>query len=327
MTTDTGNLYVIGFDGTAREHLAAAFDRSISDTLPDDLSSADVVILDARGSAGMPHGNAFSACRQLKRDTDARVYVAVPEGDPFGAETARFCTADDSLIVDADGQLIGLDRIAGGRPISRPKASVDEMLARLEAEIATDEGRQASAMQRMLDAAGEALFLERLTDVETGLFDGPYAAFKLDEEIKRAERFHQPLSLVLIDLGVEPWPTVDADRRVMLAEFASIFLNHCRDIDVLARFTDRVFLMLLPGTGPDGASTLARRMIDEIEQTTVSIPVEIAPAVGIVTVPQPELRRREALLARAEACLKIAKKADQGERICSAADLDRIERG
>ncbi|MFB3051954.1 MAG: hypothetical protein ACE1Z0_08210, partial [Acidimicrobiia bacterium] len=108
--------------------------------------------------------------------------------------------------------------------------------------------------------------LRQLQDSETWLFDGPYATWKLDEEWRRSNRFHEPLSLVLLDVGVGLLELPDADRRAVLVDAASVFLNECRDIDILARFSPTTFLFLLPGTGTDGADILAQRTIASLQE-------------------------------------------------------------
>src|SRR5690606_26836502 len=138
-------------------------------------------------------------------------------------EIARYCMADGSVTLDEGGRLQGLERVRELVAARRPRAAVDSLLERFEGRLGDE--RAASAVQRMLTKSDEPGFVERLTDPETGLFDGPFAGFKLDEEFKRATRFHQPLSLVLVDSGVREWPADEGERRTVLAEIASIFLN------------------------------------------------------------------------------------------------------
>ncbi len=321
MSESVARVHTVGLAPAARSALADALGREVVEGLPARPGADDVVVLSATaGASELPYGNAFSACRALKRESAARVFVAVAADDPFGAEIARFCMADDSLTLDSNGLVSNLDRIGARGAKGRSRTPVDAMLARLEAEVVGDEERQRSALQRILEDAAEATFLEQLTDPETGLFDGPYAAFKLDEEFKRAVRFHHPLSLILLDCGVAEWPEDDADRRTLLAEIASTFLNYCRDVDVLARFTSTEFLLLLPGTGPDGAETLARRMLDELARREFVVPVRISPAAGIVTAPHPDLPDRRDMLARAEACLGLARSGEGRGGVCRSGD-------
>jgi GGDEF domain-containing protein len=91
----------------------------------------------------------------------------------------------------------------------------------------------------------------------------------------------------------------------VLAEAAGVFLNECRDIDVLARFQPTVFLFLLPGTGPDGATVLANRILAALRERFSAGP-SVAPVAGLCSVPSADVPDRRAFLAVAEACLARA---------------------
>src|SRR5262249_52740512 len=150
-----------------------------------------------------------------------------------------------------------------------------------------DAGKRASGLHRLLNASSAGSAISQWTDAETGLFDAPFASFKIDEELKRANRMNQPLTLVLLDIGVpeQALPREPKKKRVLFAEVASVFLNSSRDIDVLARFTPTTFLFLLPGTGHDGGMIAARRMIEGLRQKSPIQGVALDPKAGMVTVP------------------------------------------
>ena len=250
-------------------------------------------------------GNAFALCQSLKerRRGRYRVFLVLRRDDPYSAEIARFCLADGCLVWSED-RLTGVEKL---REIGayRPKVSLDDLLSRLEKDLETDGARRAVALRRLLDRDKEKGLLEQLTEPETGLFDGPFASFKLDEEFRRAARLHQPLSLILLDIGGGgiALPVDPQERRTFLAEVSAVFLNQCRDIDTLARFTETIFLFLLPGTGNRGAVVLARRMIEALTERPVSGQM-LDPRVGIATVPCTGIGDRKAFLAVAEQCLE-----------------------
>jgi GGDEF domain-containing protein len=257
---------------------------------------------DAAGAAELPEGNAFAACRILKQNPHVRVFVLVDRGDAYSPEIARFCMADGSVTLD-EGEVRDLSMVEGSVFAVRERAPIDELLASLERELASDEGKRSSAIQRILDEQRHDWVLDHLTDKATGLFAAAFASFKLEEEFKRAVRFHQPLSLILLDLGDDALPADPSARDGVLAEAASVFLTACRDIDVLARFTETTFLFLLPGTGPDGAKVLARRMLEELRTRSNH---RLSPRAGLATVPAAGIADRGAFLARVEACLRLA---------------------
>lgn len=306
-------IYYAGPAGGVAEQLAAKLGQPVRTGYPSAAKAGDLVFLSARpGDAGaqLPEGNAFAACRALKQEPEVRVFVLIDRADSYSAEIARFCMADGSVVVDGD-QVGDLAPVKKAFSASRERTPVDELLESLERELASDEGKKNSAIQRMLEDQRHDWVLDELTDKATGLFAAPFASFKLEEEFKRAVRFHQPLSLLLLDLGGNALPQHPSARDGCLAEAASVFLTACRDIDVLARFTDTTFLFLLPGTGSAGASVLARRMIGELEARSTDA-ATLVPRAGLATVPASGITDRGAFLARAEACLRLAQDG-QGE--------------
>jgi GGDEF domain-containing protein len=272
--------------------------------------------------AGLPGGNAFTTCRQLKQQAGIQVYLLVAHDDAITPEIGRFCLADGSLPMQEDGSLGNFEILGGRLGPHRSRVSVDALLAKLEQEIGSDEGRQASALQRMLHDGERSGLLQRLVDAETGLFDGPYASFKLDEEFKRSQRFHQPLSLLLLDVGVDLDSSflTPPDRQAFLAEVSAVFLNECRDIDVLARFTESTFMILMPGTGSAGAAVVADRMLDELAARGMFGGLEGGPCCGVATVPATGIGDRRAFLARAEACLHLARERGGPEGFCATSE-------
>src|SRR5436190_3088956 len=271
----------------------------------------DAVVVDALATssddASLPTGHPFGAVRALKERPGVQVFVVADATDRTGMQLARFCLADGVLPWHPDSGLLDVRELRGNAP-AKGRPPVDELLAKLEAKATV---RGESTLQRLLRFEQEDSLLHRLQDAETGLFDGPYATLKLDEEWKRAHRFHQPLSLLLIDLGPDVASLGAAERRLVFAEASGVFLNECRDIDVLARFAPTVFLLLLPGTGPDGAEILGKRILRALQQR-FSTRNDVHPVAGLCSVPSSEVPDRRSFLAVAEACLRVAETTGPG---------------
>ncbi|MCA8944420.1 MAG: hypothetical protein KDB80_17790 [Planctomycetes bacterium] len=303
--------FAVGCSDSLLAQLGASVGADVQPGFPIDGSVGDVVFLACDGR-DLPHGNAFAACRELKRQhARIRVFVIVEDADRVSEEIARFCLADGCVQIDAAGNLCEPDALAASLDAESKRVPLDALLKRLERDADPD-----SMLQRMSEKHASHPLMDQLTDPETGLFDGPFASFKLDEEFKRAMRFHQPLSLILLDCGGE-LPERGEDRRMVLAEIASVFLNECRDIDILARFTETVFLFLLPGTGSDGARTMTRRMLDELRDRRFTAGYRIEPVAGIATVPMAGIDTRREFLARAEACLEVARTDQDRRGLCA----------
>jgi GGDEF domain-containing protein len=296
----------VGSRAAVREAVARllgspATEAPLAAATPGDCVVVDAVAGDA--ASALPTGHVFGGVRALKQTKGLAVFVVVAADDRVGPMLARFVLADGvATWDDAEQRLDGaqLPSVAA----SPRRAPIDALLAKLEPRLATTSGE--SNLQRLLRFEREDSLQQRLQDAETGLFDGPYAALKLDEEWKRAHRFWLPLSLLLLDLGagVERLPA--AERALVFAEAAGVFLNECRDIDVLARFAPTVFLFLLPGTGADGAEVLGHRIVGALARRFADR-ADVQPCGGLATAPSSEIPDRRTFLAVAEACLARAR--------------------
>jgi diguanylate cyclase (GGDEF)-like protein len=225
----------------------------------------------------------------------------VCEFDNQTAESiARFCGATGVLRspISAKQLTVLLEESSGPRPVMALEQRGSETDERtlpeaLLVEIAT--GREDKGL------------VHALVDPETSLFNYAFLNYKLDEEFKRAKRFHHPLSCVM--LGFEG----QASEEIM-RELASIFLCTSRDTDVLGRFDENSFLFLLPNTGPDGARIMADRVREMASERglrdLVGDPMEIS--VGISWYPLSTIVRKEDLYARAREAFVAARNAGGG---------------
>ncbi len=315
----TRSAYYLGGLNLVRQQLQHILGVPLQDSYPTKGGRQDLVFLEAFSGAEQlqesPGGNAFAACRALKSQLGMRVFLLVQEGDRLSPEIARFCLADGCLEVGADGLVLDKEALIQRFAPSAKGVSVDALLDKLEKQIAENSASQISALQKMLEQGSESQFLDLLLDPETGLFDGPFAGFKLDEEFKRAKRFHQPLSLLLLEVPLAADGEAGEDHLAP-AEVASVCLNHCRDIDVIARFTKDVFMILMPGTGSDGAAVLAQRMLKELQKRSALSEAISQPCAGLATAPAAGIAHRRDFLARAEACLAMAREGKGQEGFC-----------
>jgi diguanylate cyclase (GGDEF)-like protein len=254
-------------------------------------TAGDVLLLDGR----MSGANVYDVCRQLAGKTRCRTYVVVEKSNRTAEGIAHFCGATGTLARPLSGA--DLRRVLGANEAARPQ---------LPQASRTSEPKSPSfpdALLRDLSGAVDQNVVTALVDPETSLFNYAYLNYKLDEEFKRAQRFGQPLSCVMLGFEGECSDAV-------LRELAGIFLSASRDTDVLGRFDVASFLFFLPSTGPDGAQIMAKRVQDEARKhglrDLVGDPLSIA--VGISTMPHPQIARREDLFARARKAFLEAQK-------------------
>ena len=107
------------------------------------------------------------------------------------------------------------------------------------------------------------------TDELTGLHNRTYLQERLDAEISRARRYKTPLSCLLFDIdffkvvndmyGYE-W------GDVLLKNFADKLRGMIRKEDVLTRYGDEEFIVILPNTTEDNAFLFAERFRRNIEK-------------------------------------------------------------
>jgi diguanylate cyclase (GGDEF)-like protein/PAS domain S-box-containing protein len=200
----------------------------------------------------------------------------------------------------------------------RLEATIRQASEQLEhrVEERTAELANASRDKEILlaDLQAQRSALERLSreDPLTRLANRRDFDERLDNEIRRAERFGTPLAMAMLDL--------DYFKRVndsfghalgdaVLREAADLMRNECRAIDIVARYGGDEFALALPGTDLRAGITLGERIRFAFEHFNWS---RLAPGLAVtisagVSVWSTGLRAPE-LLATADAKLYKAKR-------------------
>jgi diguanylate cyclase (GGDEF)-like protein len=253
---------------------------SVAELLDAPPASGDVILLDnwLRGA------NVYESCRRLAGNTRCRTFIVAEHDNRLAEPIARFCGATGILHRPLVPSRLREALSAQGGP--RPPLARERRGEKSDGQVLPE--------QLLIDISGKPddNLVSTLTDPETSLFNYAFLNYKLDEEFKRAQRFEQPLSCVM--LGFEGQVS-----EAVLRELAGIFLETSRDTDILGRFDESSFLFLLPNTGPDGATIMAKRVGDLAGERhlidLVGDPISIS--VGIASCPHPGIRRREDLFS------------------------------
>ncbi|WP_052367573.1 sensor domain-containing diguanylate cyclase [Algiphilus aromaticivorans] len=160
----------------------------------------------------------------------------------------------------------------------------------------------------------EALYRQATRDALTGVANRGHFGEVAGKEIERALRFHEPLSMALLDIdhfkqvndtyGHEP-----GDRA--LIAFAQETEANVRSIDLLGRIGGEEFALMLPRANASAAAEMLQRLRQVVAAIRVSADVGqvfgFTMSVGVSEL-RPQARSQKDLLREADAALYRAKR-------------------
>jgi len=163
-------------------------------------------------------------------------------------------------------------------------------------------------------------------DDVTGVYNARYLLSTADNEIQRAERYGNPLSVLFLDL--DRFKTVnDVHGHLIGSETLRVLsklLAQCvRQVDTLARYGGDEFTILLVDTPHDVALRIAERIRERVESHLFEAghdrTLRLTISIGVATCPK-HGDSREPLLDAADKAMYRAK-SEGRNRVCSADDL------
>lgn len=150
-----------------------------------------------------------------------------------------------------------------------------------------------------------------VTDSLTGLYVRRYFMVKLQEELHRAERYHNILSVVMADLdqfkNINDTYGHDAGDRVLEA-IGKFLQQNIRDVDVAARYGGEEFVLMIPEAAKDAAHSLSERLRKNLSEMKFDNLPPITISLGIATYPF-DGENAEDLIKKADAAMYAAKRA------------------
>jgi len=246
--------------------------------------------------------------------------IAVPDL----ADDARFATGDACPGVESGPALFAAlrkrDLNPGCLAVYRRRGR-----ARFSAADARAIVLLATTLQQSLEAHRLSRGIEKLalTDDLTEVYNARFVKSALKRELRRAARFGQELSLLLVEPdGFRSWEDRSEgetrDRRIK--EFAAHLVPQVRSFDFVARYGPGQFLVVLPQTPGGGATEVAERIKSAIESAAFSgaQPGEVTVSIGIAAFPK-DGAEPEALIAMAARVLVIAQRGRGGDGNANAA--------
>jgi diguanylate cyclase (GGDEF)-like protein len=154
-----------------------------------------------------------------------------------------------------------------------------------------------------------------VTDSLTGLYVRRYFMVKLHEEINRAQRYNNILSIVMADLDrfkdINDTYGHDAGDRV-LKEIGRFLQQNIRDVDMVARYGGEEFVVMIPEAAKDAAYCLSERLREKFSRLRFENLPPITISLGIATFPF-DGKQPEDLLKKADAAMYAAKRAGRNQ--------------
>lgn len=154
---------------------------------------------------------------------------------------------------------------------------------------------------------------------------------RLVEELRRHQRYHQPMALLMLDIDHfkdinDTFGHLAGDR--VLQEVGKILAETVRGTDFTARYGGEEFTVILPQTNEEQARILAERLRSLIAETrfthngqTFAITVSI----GVASLQPGSLIKRRALMEKADQALYQAKNMGRNQ-VCASAGPTSVER-
>jgi len=108
-----------------------------------------------------------------------------------------------------------------------------------------------------------------LVDELTGIYNRRALYKILDQEIKRAERFKHPLTIIMVDIDFfKNYNDINGHIAgdYLLQRISKIMGRKIRDVDTLGRYGGEEFLIILPETSHEGAAKVGERIRKTVEE-------------------------------------------------------------
>ncbi len=224
----------------------------------------DIILLDAL----MPVMNGFEACKILKNENKTKDIPIVFLSANYVEDEHRIMGlelgADDYILKPFNAK----ELIARVKSILHKKNLVENL--RKDNKYLIQEKSDALKEIEKLQKKTFELEASQITDHMTGLYNSQFFSKRMQEEIARAKRYKQPLSLVLLD--VDLFRTIneifgEKTGDYILMRIASVILNNTRNTDVVFRLEANRFAIILPNTDETGAFYEAERIRSAVNQT------------------------------------------------------------
>jgi diguanylate cyclase (GGDEF)-like protein len=153
-----------------------------------------------------------------------------------------------------------------------------------------------------------------ITDELTELYNYRYFRNKLADELRRADRYRQRFSILMMDL--DHFKKVNdayghLTGNVVLREISGVIKQCVRDVDIVARYGGEEFVVILPQTGDQDALAIAERIRSTIAKSFFSNArgqrdIQLTISIGVASYPD-GVQTANGLMDKADSALYRAK--------------------
>lgn len=208
-------------------------------------------------------------------------------------------------------KVIGILRIESGQP--EAYVSDDLRLLATISDLTATALENAKLYRRIEEFA--------ISDGLTGLYCNRYFKERLDEDISKAVRIKQPLSLIMFDIDGfkvynDKYGHIAGD--IVLRSVGGLVKGSLGAGDLAARYGGEEFVVILPGKGTSDAQRLAeviRKKIEAEKFILRQVETHVTISIGCTTMPGTSTVLKDDLIKSADAALYEAKK-NGGNRTC-----------
>ncbi|MGB9521268.1 MAG: diguanylate cyclase, partial [Anaerolineales bacterium] len=248
----------------------------------------------------------------------------------------QLVTSQEPLVIPDVNQFAGWDKEVTGNPVQSWVGTPVIVNGRVIALFSLDKlepgyYKEEHAQKLKLFAGHAALAIEnarlyhevrRLATIDalTGLYNRRYFFERGVQELERAQRYHHPLAIVMLDL--DHFKRINDEYGhpagdLVLATISKTFKSQLRQSDIAARFGGEEFIILLPETTLEQAEKIAQRLRQSIADLAIPYndhPIKITASFGVSGIfdesyPRPAERVMEQIIAKSDEALYKAKQA------------------
>ncbi len=214
-------------------------------------------VISPRGYAVLRAYNGKQALERAGRNDPDAVFIDMSLPDMSGAELCRELLDREVVSRAAPLLLMASSHVTREAKLAALEAGAWETLA-----LPLDAEELLLRIERYIRGKLEAdrLREDALIDAITGLYSWHGISRRIGEIAAAAERYHRPLSCIVVALGAEAEQTEAEPPPAELTRIAEALRKSVRTSDVLARIGPNEFAIVAPDTPPDGAQVLARRL-------------------------------------------------------------------